>query len=59
MGTMILLAVGAVLTVVSPWIPFLEQWGPLFLLWTTGGAHLAMIVRSEGSGRSGHSARAA
>jgi hypothetical protein len=56
---MILLAVGAVLTMVSPWIPFLEQWGPLFLLWTTGGAHLAMIVRSEGSGRSGHSARAA
>ncbi|MBI4485288.1 MAG: hypothetical protein HY655_04695 [Acidobacteria bacterium] len=47
MWTTILLAVGAVLTVASPWIPRLEQWGPLLLLWTAGGAHLALIVARE------------
>jgi len=47
MWTWMLLASGAVLTAVSPWIPMLDQWGPLLLLWTVGGAHLAWIVRCE------------
>ncbi|MBI3049267.1 MAG: hypothetical protein HYY76_13265 [Acidobacteria bacterium] len=56
--TIAMLAVGAVLTAASPWIPLLEQWGPLLLLWTAGGAHLAWIVsRSDRSSRSNRSAR--
>ncbi|MBI2189403.1 MAG: hypothetical protein HYU37_20080 [Acidobacteria bacterium] len=47
MWTTILLALGAILTVASPWIPRLEQWGPLLLLWTAGGAHLALLVARE------------
>jgi hypothetical protein len=43
----ILLVAGALLTVAAAWIPMLEQWGPLFLLWTAGGAHLAFIVARE------------
>ena len=46
MWTAILLGAGAVMTVASTWIG-LEQWGPLFLLWTGGGTHLALIVRRE------------
>lgn len=46
MWMLILLAVGAMLTVASPWIPGLEQWGPLLLLWTAGGALLAWIVQT-------------
>lgn len=57
MWTPLLLAAGAVLTIVSPWIPMIEQWGPLLLLWTGGGAHLARIVRSERSEGSGRSDR--
>jgi len=48
MWTLTLLALGAALTAASPWIPMLEQWGPLLLLWTAGGAHLAWIVNHEG-----------
>lgn len=47
MWTLILLALGAALTVASPWIPVLEQWGPLLLLWTAGGAQLTWIVNHE------------
>lgn len=47
MWTLILLALGAALTVASPWTPRLEQWGPLLLLWTAGGAHLMWIVNRE------------
>jgi len=49
MWTAILLGAGAVMTVASMWIG-LEQWGPLFLLWTGGGTHLALIVRRGGTG---------
>jgi hypothetical protein len=38
---------GAMMTVASAWIPMLEQWGPLLLLWTAGGAHLAWVVARE------------
>ena len=48
MWTLILLALGAALTVASPWVPMLEQWGPLLLLWTAGGAHLGWTVAREG-----------
>ena len=48
MWTLILLALGAGLTAASPWIPMLEQWGPLLLLWTVGGAHLGWTVAREG-----------
>jgi len=48
MWTLILLALGAVLTAASPWISWLEQWGPLLLLWTAGGAQLTWIVAREG-----------
>lgn len=47
MWMLMLLALGAALTAASPWIPMLEQWGPLLLLWTAGGAHLAWIVARE------------
>jgi len=46
--TVVLVLMGAALTVGSFWIPRLEQWGPLLLLWTAGGAHLAWIVAREG-----------
>jgi hypothetical protein len=59
MWTFILLAVGAALTAASPWIPILEQWGPLLLLWTGGGAHFALIVKREESEAARRAARRA
>jgi hypothetical protein len=59
MWTPLLLAAGAVLTIASPWIPVIEQWGPLFLLWTGGAAHLARIVAQENAARHGDARRAA
>ena len=47
MRTLTLLALGAALTAASPWMPMLEQWGPLLLLLTAGGAHLGWIVARE------------
>ena len=45
--TAVMLLVGAIVTIASAWIPAVEQWGPLFALWTAGGAHLAWIVNRE------------
>jgi hypothetical protein len=41
------LLLGGTITVASAWIPGLEQWGPLLLLWTAGGAHVAWVVARE------------
>jgi hypothetical protein len=42
-----MLVVGAIVTVASAFIPGVEQWGPLFALWTVGAAQLAWIVSRE------------
>jgi hypothetical protein len=45
--TMAMVLLGAIMTVASAWIPGLDQWGPLLLLWTAGGAHVAWVVARE------------
>ena len=46
--TAVMLVAAAIGTVAaSTLIVHLEQWGPLFVLWAAGGAHLTWIVTRE------------
>lgn len=43
----VMLLVGSIVTVASALIPSLEQFGPLFALWTAGAAHVKWILDRE------------